>query len=409
MDCGSTLGGKFCHYCGQRKQRRVASAFSLAGEFVGDIFNWDSRVWRTLWPLFFKPGFLTKSYMEGKRERHVPPIRLYLISSIIFFLLVSMSPRGYIDQVSSAIDLKKGDTESALEYGLDTEINKESSRAVIAILQQLNPDLNFSNDDLPITTGDDEEDTEDNRETDATSTNLDDREVFDLDVSIGEDATNVITSSGETSASQADINSDTDQENSGDNSTDSTDGASTDDGVDDDEIQIVTDCDGIRDMEYSPGLEFLRKPAVKTCESMSTWGGLITFIEELIEGLPRTLLVLLPLMALTNKLLFLFAGRYYVEHLLYYVHNYSFLFLFTVVLAAVGKLVNLIGGDISGLLSSVGTLYVIYYFFKSMRVVYEQGFIFTLVKWLTLVLTLFIYVPMILAFFTVATAALHGL
>ena len=50
----------------------------------------DSRLWRTLITLWFKPGKLTNEFIAGRRAAYVPPFRLYLIMSVIFFLLASV-------------------------------------------------------------------------------------------------------------------------------------------------------------------------------------------------------------------------------------------------------------------------------------------------------------------------------
>jgi len=46
--------------------------------FFGDtVFNIDSRVFRSLFPLYFRPGYLTLEYFAGRRVRYVTPFRLF--------------------------------------------------------------------------------------------------------------------------------------------------------------------------------------------------------------------------------------------------------------------------------------------------------------------------------------------
>jgi hypothetical protein len=56
------------------------------------ITHSDSRLWRTLWLLWFKPGKLTQEFVVGRRAAYLPPFRLYLVLSVIFFLVASFSP-----------------------------------------------------------------------------------------------------------------------------------------------------------------------------------------------------------------------------------------------------------------------------------------------------------------------------
>jgi len=89
-NCGEVLLGPYCSHCGQNEGRGDFSFGDVAGELVDELFSWDSRLWRTLVPLIFRPGFLTAEFIAGRRARYVPPFRLYLIISFVLFLVVSV-------------------------------------------------------------------------------------------------------------------------------------------------------------------------------------------------------------------------------------------------------------------------------------------------------------------------------
>lgn len=76
-NCGAALAGEYCGRCGQREGRGDRGFAALLGELAGELFDWDSRFWRTLWPLLVRPGFLTAEYIAGRRARYVAPLRLY--------------------------------------------------------------------------------------------------------------------------------------------------------------------------------------------------------------------------------------------------------------------------------------------------------------------------------------------
>ena len=63
--------------------------WSLVSEAFDNIFSFDSRTAKTLFALFFRPGFLAAEYVAGRRARYIQPLRLYLIASILFFLFLS--------------------------------------------------------------------------------------------------------------------------------------------------------------------------------------------------------------------------------------------------------------------------------------------------------------------------------
>jgi hypothetical protein len=86
-NCSTEIEGQYCHFCGQRYHDHKESFGELAYEFVSDFLHFDSRFFRTVLPLIFNPGKLTKSYNEGKQRSQFHPIRLYLFSSFVYFFL----------------------------------------------------------------------------------------------------------------------------------------------------------------------------------------------------------------------------------------------------------------------------------------------------------------------------------
>ena len=59
----------------------------LVKDFFDNIFSLDSRLFQTLKFLIIRPGFLTNAYWSGKRITYLPPFRLYLLTSILFFFI----------------------------------------------------------------------------------------------------------------------------------------------------------------------------------------------------------------------------------------------------------------------------------------------------------------------------------
>jgi Protein of unknown function (DUF3667) len=96
-NCGITLLGPHCYACGQPVKGMVRHLSSILSDAADTILNIDSRIFRTLWPLYVRPGFLTTEYFAGRRVRYVTPFRLYFFLSIAAFFLIQFS----IDDMSS--------------------------------------------------------------------------------------------------------------------------------------------------------------------------------------------------------------------------------------------------------------------------------------------------------------------
>lgn len=91
-NCGAELSGRYCAVCGQEDHPLSVPLHRLILDFLSDEFQFDARIWRTLHLLLFRPGRLTREYLSGKRQRFIPPVRLYLFVSIVFFLTVELLP-----------------------------------------------------------------------------------------------------------------------------------------------------------------------------------------------------------------------------------------------------------------------------------------------------------------------------
>lgn len=90
-NCGEPRPGRYCPECGQRQGERIASLGAIIREALDDQLSINSTLPRTIGALLARPGHLTSEYMRGRIMRYVPPFRLYLVTSIIFFLLVSIA------------------------------------------------------------------------------------------------------------------------------------------------------------------------------------------------------------------------------------------------------------------------------------------------------------------------------
>ncbi len=90
-NCGTATHGNYCSQCGQPAHVHVPSAREFLHEFFGHYVALEGKLWKSLALLLFKPGFLSREYIEGRRVRYLEPLRLYLSFSIVFFALVKLS------------------------------------------------------------------------------------------------------------------------------------------------------------------------------------------------------------------------------------------------------------------------------------------------------------------------------
>ncbi len=79
LNCDASLRGQYCWQCGQRATGRLITLRELVADLIDALIDADSRLWRSLILLVFRPGRLTVDYLSGRRARYIPPFRMYIV------------------------------------------------------------------------------------------------------------------------------------------------------------------------------------------------------------------------------------------------------------------------------------------------------------------------------------------
>ena len=311
LNCGAHLRGQYCGNCGQRARNRLISLWGLVREAFGDLFELDSRLWRTLVPLVIRPGRLTYDYLQGRRARYMPPFRMYLVLSLLFFLIAFFDPRETFGIFYEPQTAEEADDEKRREAAeVADEVRRDLAAEGIII-------------GAPADTDETGEDATDG-----------------LDIRINGNDT-----------------------------------AETDCNVDEFSID---------------GPEWLKRRLtpdrlVHICEQVKKDNGR-QLVRNLYDNIPIALIVLLPIMAFVLKALYPLSRRYYVEHLLFFVHFHAFMFLILTLQILLGRLNAVLPTPeaIGILLIVAASFYVPVYLFVAMRRVYGQGRLLTALKYVVL-------------------------
>lgn len=326
LNCGTELRGQYCGSCGQRARGRLISLWELLQDAFGDMFELDSRLWRTMIPLLVRPGLLTRDYLEGRRARYMPPFRMYLVLSVIFFVVAFFNPA---DDLSLLFEPEPPPTPEEI-----AQQEQEAAEQREEVEDEVNEVLNELANEGIIT----EETLEDAEEASGTKLSInsddpDDGLNFQIDPDTGE-----CTVSGEESLPAW--------------------------------LQRRLTPERLKEL----------------CTRIGADGGK-TLGNLVLDNIPVALIVLLPIMALVLKALYPLSRRYFVEHLLFFVHYHSFFFLvltLQILFARFAALIHL-PEVIKILVLVAAAFYIPVYLYKAMRKVYEQGHFFTLTKYVVLV------------------------
>ena len=286
-NCGTPLAGKYCGECGQRHHEQAVHHFRhFVNEALEDLTHADSRLWQSLIALLFRPGLLTREFLDGRRVRYLPPVRLYLVVSLIFFVIV----------------------------GLDSRI---AQSYVVISYNRDSFHYNVIPAARPGTAG----------RTPAGSTSR---------------AAHGLAAIAPTPAAR----------------------------------QRICEQSGAYIERQGGWLAQLGPRVARSCLTALAQGGVERFNQVAEHNLERAMFLFLPLLALAMKPLYRRPPRYYVEHLLFFLHAHAFLF----VMLGLGTLAGMIASPsvASGSLDALITVYIPIYFYLAMRRVYGEG------RWLTL-------------------------
>ena len=332
-NCGAPLVGPYCAQCGQHAHESSRTMGVLFHDAWHVVTHLDGRFWQTMRALALKPGLLTREYFAERRARYVPPVRLYLVLSVLFFALAASGPRHV-----GTIDAKLGATDDAELKQVQGEVEQARRELAKALTGAAAPGATPAAappaaPSVPASTA---------------------------------------ASTARPSAPAAAASPPTDEDDAEPAGTAAPPaGGKRQHGL---LFKDRAECQRI-----NVGIKWLEQPARDACERNAADHGQ-TFFHAFAASLPKMMFVFLPLMALVMMLLYWFPRRYYVEHVVFFLHTHAAVFLALIVSSILSLLAHWWKwlGPVSVAFGFFVFFYVIWYVYRAMRVYYGQG------RWLTL-------------------------
>ena len=128
LNCGTELIGSHCHACGQKAHvHRTLAAFMH--DLLHGALHFEGKIWRTLPMLAFKPGKLTRSYIDGQRARYVSPMALFLFGVFLMFAAFQLAGISAPDDLGPPIQFDGDDTVTATVEAVETARLEELRKA----------------------------------------------------------------------------------------------------------------------------------------------------------------------------------------------------------------------------------------------------------------------------------------
>ncbi|MET0298354.1 MAG: DUF3667 domain-containing protein [Flavitalea sp.] len=335
LNCGEIVQGRYCQNCGQENIVPKETLWSLISHFFQDITHFDGKFFGTVRLLVRKPGFLPKEYIAGRRASYLHPIRMYVFTSALFFLIFysqfNVKDWGLLNKKKNENVLDLSEAKDKQLKGAKTKedsVNIENAFSMISKLP------------VPVGLAIEKKDTS----TWTTRRRDNSFKLFDVEQSF-EDA---YSSNHEYDSIQASLPAD--------------------------------ERDGWwnRQVEYR-NIKLKQKYGEDNNELYRD------LIDKFMHTFPYLLFISLPMYALFLKLLYIRRKQfYYVDHGLFLIYLYIFTFLYLLIYFGLQALENRFDFWLIDLLLFVFMLYGLYYTYKAMRGFYGQSRTKTILKFILL-------------------------
>lgn len=316
-NCGARKETKFCSECGQNSRNYNSSLIGIVRSVIGETFEIDSRIVQTVKALFTQPGQLSVEFTRNRRASYSSPIRLYLVSSILYFFVVSliaaiptrentqdefMATNVGIEEDQSQFDVQE--IQSVLEK-FETALDQESYRKLKEIMNR--PDGSPS------------------------------------------------------------------------------------------KLAVYSLLSRFKEAEISNFTLMLLESALNIAHSPDI------ALEQFLENLPFSMLVLLPWLAIVLKLLYCTTGVPFSHHLVFAMHTVSYGFIVLTIWALLTKSIQALQLEIDTYLHIAFEIYLFAYGLVALKTVYRQGWWFSVAKLLGIIVLFSLMLGPAIAFVAVIT------
>ena len=122
-NCGAPLTGPYCHQCGQ-KAHIHRTLVAIGHDLVHGVLHLDGKLSHTLPLLMFKPGSLTRRYINGERAKFVSPMSMFLFSVFAMFAVFQIvgitAPTFEVEtDLNQANEMMRAEAEKAREKRIE--------------------------------------------------------------------------------------------------------------------------------------------------------------------------------------------------------------------------------------------------------------------------------------------------
>lgn len=148
LNCGTTYTGNYCNRCGQSRNTPRYRLSNALKNIAGGFFNIDNGFGRTLLELLYRPGYMIRDFIGGKRIEYFRPFQTLFILAALYIMAVQLVDSEALSKKAKTEKTEQTDKEEIiaakekLTQKMEKTYSKEEKRALAITIKSLEKSLN---------------------------------------------------------------------------------------------------------------------------------------------------------------------------------------------------------------------------------------------------------------------------
>lgn len=148
LNCGTTYTGNYCNRCGQSRNTPRYRLSNALKNIAGGFFNIDNGFGRTLLELLYRPGYMIRDFIGGKRVEYFRPFQTLFILAALYIMAVQLVDPEALSKKEKTEKTEQTDKEEIiaakekLTKKMEKTYSKEEKRALAITIKSLEKSLN---------------------------------------------------------------------------------------------------------------------------------------------------------------------------------------------------------------------------------------------------------------------------
>ena len=144
LNCATTYTGNYCNGCGQSRNTPRYRLSNALRNIAGGFFNIDNGFGRTLLELLYRPGYMIRDFIGGKRVEYFRPFQTLFILAALYIMTVQLVDPDALNRKEQSEQTEQEEIIAAqeeLKKKMGNTVSKEKKEALAITIKSLDKSL----------------------------------------------------------------------------------------------------------------------------------------------------------------------------------------------------------------------------------------------------------------------------